>query len=66
MSKPTRLRQILKDEGITQEMLAEWSGLHVNTIGHWGRGETTPKAKNIAKIAKVLRRDAKEFYEGKK
>lgn len=39
MSKPTRLRQILKDEGITQEMLAEWSGLHVNTIGHWVRGE---------------------------
>lgn len=61
--KPVHLRRIMKEERVTQEMLAEWTGIHVNTIGNWARGKTEPKMALIVKVAKVLRRDVSEFYE---
>ena len=47
-----KLKATRKRRGITQELLAEASGLSVNTIKRAERGEICPKSLN--KLARVL------------
>ena len=50
----SNIKHYRKVLGISQEKLAEISGLHRTYIGSVERGERNISAKNIAKIAAVL------------
>ena len=52
------LRRILAEENITQGLLAEWVGVHTNSVQNWMRGRD-PGATKLYKAAQVLRRDRK-------
>jgi transcriptional regulator with XRE-family HTH domain len=49
-----RIKYYRKDAGLTQEQLAEKSGLHNTYIGQIERGEKNVTVKNIYKIAEAL------------
>ncbi len=49
------LRACLKKEGITQKMLAEFSGVPITTLGGWVSGGFSPSLTGVCMIAKVLR-----------
>lgn len=57
----TRAQQIAKEvkaarreRGLTQEQLAEVSGVHAQTVGNLERAKGETKAENLAAIGKVL------------
>lgn len=49
-----KLKQIRKSKGLTQDKLAEISGIHRNSIGNWERGKNLPKFEETKKIADAL------------
>lgn len=49
---------------VSQERLAEMSGLHRTYIGHVERGEVNPALYNIVRIAAVLGVDPGELVKG--
>ncbi|NNN20590.1 MAG: helix-turn-helix transcriptional regulator [Acidimicrobiales bacterium] len=59
-----RVRQRRLENGLSQEKLAELSGLHRTYIGHVERGEVNLALINILRIAKSLSIDASELVEG--
>ncbi len=54
MSFPTRLIQIRKDAGLTQQGLADSASLHVNQIRRYEAGTAQPTLEALIKLAKVL------------
>jgi len=50
----SRIKALRKRKGISQEMLAELSGLSLRTVQRIENGETQPKAYSLQEIAKAL------------
>ena len=48
------LRELRKEAGLTQMMLAVKVGVSLMTIQLWERGVTTPKEENLSKLREVL------------
>ncbi len=51
-------------EGITNAMLAEWSGVSLYSINDYTSGRGFPKEKNLKKICAVLRVTQDELLRG--
>jgi transcriptional regulator with XRE-family HTH domain len=59
-----RLKDLRLSQNLTQEDLAEKSGLHKNYIGMVERGERNPSLVNISLISKSLKNDLSELLKG--
>jgi transcriptional regulator with XRE-family HTH domain len=58
------LKRHRKARGLTQERLAELSGLHFTYIGSAERGERNVSIKSIDTLVRALGLTYKEFFEG--
>jgi transcriptional regulator with XRE-family HTH domain len=58
----TRLRDLRKERGFTQEALGEKGGFHFSYIGQIERGEKNVALLNLAKIAKALNVDVSQLF----
>jgi transcriptional regulator with XRE-family HTH domain len=54
MSFPARLTQLRKDQGYSQQRLADAVGLHINQIKRYETGSAQPTLEALVKIAKSL------------
>ena len=59
-----RIRQLRKNLGLTQANLAERSGISVNTIARYERGEMTPSIPNLKQLAQALNVSEAELLNG--
>lgn len=51
-----RIKYARKNKGkISQKMLAEWSGIHINSIKRYEQNLSIPSADVIGRIATILR-----------
>jgi transcriptional regulator with XRE-family HTH domain len=57
-----RIRELRREQGVSQERLAELAGLDRTYVGGIERGERNPSLKNIAKIAAALRVPIKVLF----
>ncbi len=57
-----RIRHLRKERGLTQEQLAEITGLHHNYIGMVERGERNPALVNIEIFAKAFDLSLSELF----
>lgn len=63
-----RIRQILKEKGISQAELADLLGVRPHVVWRWCENQFQPKSRNLQKkIAKILETDYGDvFYIPKK
>jgi transcriptional regulator with XRE-family HTH domain len=59
-----RLATFRKQKGITQEKLADIIGVHRTYVGFIEQGKRNPSIVNIYKIAKVLKVQLKDLFDG--
>ena len=60
----SNIRQIRKRAGLSQEELADRSGLHRTYIGGIERGERNPSLENIVALAVGLGCSLEELFDG--
>lgn len=58
------MRRLRLNRGLTQELLAERSGLHPNYIGEVERGERNVSLVNIVRIGKALECRFGDLFKG--
>ena len=58
-----RIREVLKDKGISQTWLADKMGKSYNTINEYARNKRQPSIEVLFKIAEILNMEAKELIE---
>ncbi len=58
-----RLKQLRNERGITQEQLADKTGLTIESISNIERGIFGPKFENLEKIARVLKVEVKHLFD---
>ncbi|MRT92995.1 helix-turn-helix domain-containing protein [Ancylomarina sp. 16SWW S1-10-2] len=56
-----RIKEVLKDKGISQTWLAKQTGKSYNTINEYSRNVRQPSLEDLYKIAKILNVEAKEL-----
>lgn len=61
-----RIKEILKNKGISQTWLAKQTGKSYNTINEYARNVRQPSLEDLYKIADILNIEAKELLEAKK
>lgn len=61
--KMNRIKEVLKDKGITQTWLAYKMGKSYNTINEYARNKRQPSIEVLFKIAEILNMEAKELIE---
>lgn len=61
-----RIKEILKNKGITQTWLAKQTGKSYNTINEYARNVRQPSLEDLYKIADILNIEAKELLVAKK
>lgn len=54
MSLPTRLITLRKEQGLTQQKMADAIGIHVNSLKKYESGQTQPSLEALKKIALAL------------
>ena len=54
MSNISRLAEVRKDKGLSQEQLSEKSGVHRVTIARFETGESSPTLQTLEKLAAAL------------
>ena len=59
-----RLRELRKKAGLTQEDLAEYVEVHLNTISRWENGVDVPKTLKLKKLANALNVTEDELLNG--
>lgn len=58
-----RLREIRKEQGLSQEQLAFKAGLHRTYVGGIERGERNVALRNIQRLADALEVDVRVLFE---
>ena len=58
-----RIRQLRKNDNLSQEQLAEITGLHRNYIGMIERGERNPSLLNINILAQAFQLSLSELFD---
>ena len=56
-----RIKEVLKEKGISQTWLADKVGKSYNTINEYARNKRQPSLEDLYKIAKILNVSAKEL-----
>ena len=56
-----RIKEVLKDKGISQAWLAKQTGKSYNTINEYARNVRQPSLEDLYKIAEILQIDIKEL-----
>lgn len=54
MSLPTRLITLRKKNGLTQQVMADTIGIHVNSLKKYEAGQAQPSLDGLKKIAKTM------------
>jgi transcriptional regulator with XRE-family HTH domain len=57
----TKLKQLREERSLTQEELAEFTGVTSLTISRWENGKRKPRFKSIRKLAKALKVEPEEI-----
>lgn len=60
-SKMNRIKEVLKDKGISQTWLAKQMGKSYNTINEYSRNVRQPSLDDLYKIAEILQDNAKDL-----
>ncbi len=56
-----RIKEVLKEKGITQTWLAKQMGKSYNTINEYARNKRQPSIDDLYQIAKILQISAKDL-----
>ena len=56
-----RIKEVLKNKGISQTWLAKQTGKSYNTINEYARNVRQPSLEDLYKIAEILNIEAKEL-----
>lgn len=59
------IRRIRREKEVTQSKLAECIGVRQTTVSSWERGEKEPRAGRLEQIARVLKVEVAELFNGK-
>tara|TARA_B100001109_G_C18862597_1_gene474881 strand:+ start:128 stop:328 length:201 start_codon:yes stop_codon:yes gene_type:complete len=58
-----RIKEVLKDKGISQTWLAKQTGKSYNTINEYARNVRQPSLEDLFRIAEILSIDVKELLK---